>query len=163
MPASSACSQLHLLLAKHRAPEQADPDFRSRGSHTDVWGFATTILHLATRQLPYQGLTWPQTLTALTIKRRPPTVPATLPEWMRHLLDSCLSFDVAARPSAAQLLQVSSPFKVSLDFVSRPPAPSIKTRSLEPSQCLGSAGLDIVRLQVILVTFNLTSKSCFLC
>ena len=106
--------EMHLLMFDHRAPEQTDSDFGSRGSHTDVWGFATTVLHLATGQLPYQGLTSHQMLTAM-IKRRPPAVPATLPEWMRHLLESCLSFDIAGRPSVADLLQVSLFLRLHLD------------------------------------------------
>ena len=108
---TSACSQMHAVtLNMSRAPEQTDSEFESTGSHTDVWGFATTILHLATGQLPYQGLHPHQVLMAM-IKRRPPAVPDTLPEWMRHLLESCLTFDPAARPTVAQLLQASLPLK----------------------------------------------------
>ena len=60
---------------------------------------------MATGQLPYQGLTPHQMLTAM-IKQRPPAVPDTLPEWLQQLLKQCLAFDVAARPSVSQLLQV---------------------------------------------------------
>ena len=92
--------------ASCRAPEQADADFGPRGSHTDVWGFATTILHLATGQLPYNGLSQFQIMTAM-IKKKPPSVPEALPGWLQHLLRQCLSFNVAERPSVAQVLQVS--------------------------------------------------------
>ena len=89
-----------------RAPEQTDSEFGRRGRHTNVWGFATTVLHLATGQLPYHGLTQHQTLTAM-IKRRPPTVPDTLSAWLQQLLKQCLQFDTTKRPIVASLLEVS--------------------------------------------------------
>ena len=88
-----------------RAPEQTDTEFGPRGSHSDVWGFATTVLHLATGQLPYHGLSQYQMLTAM-IKRRPPTVADTLPAWLQLLLKQCLEFDSANRPSVLELLEV---------------------------------------------------------
>ncbi len=88
-----------------RAPEQADAEFGHRGPHNDVWGFATCLLHLATAQQPYQDLTLVQMLTAMT-RGRPPAVPPTLPAWLQDLLKQCLSFDIPARPSVLQLLQV---------------------------------------------------------
>lgn len=35
------------------APEQVDAKFGVRGPHTDIWGFAACVLHLATGQQPY--------------------------------------------------------------------------------------------------------------
>ena len=93
------------LLLVYRAPEQVDKEFGLRGSHTDVWGFATTVLHLATGQLPYQGLTHLQIMFAMS-KGRAPEVPSSLPMCLREALTSCLSFDTAARPSVSQLHQV---------------------------------------------------------
>ena len=61
---------------------------------------------MATGQLPYQGLTPPQMLTAM-IKQRPPAVPETIPDWLQQLLMQCLAFDVAARLAVTQLLQVN--------------------------------------------------------
>ena len=104
---SHAVQNSQWLLGTHRAPEQADAEFGPRGSHTDMWGFGTTLLHLATGQLPYQGLTPFQIMRAMD-KKRSPDVPDTLPGWLQQLLKQCLTFDVAARPSAAQLLQVTS-------------------------------------------------------
>ena len=89
----------------HRAPEQTDPELGARGPHTDVWGFGTTLLHLATGQQPYKHLTLVQMVTAMT-KARPPAVPDTLPAWLQHILQQCFSFDVTKRPSVQQLLQV---------------------------------------------------------
>ncbi|KAL3147471.1 hypothetical protein ABBQ38_014529 [Trebouxia sp. C0009 RCD-2024] len=89
------------------APEQTDAEFGqfgSRGSHTDVWGFATTVLHLATGQLPYNGLTPMQIMGAMS-RRRAPAVPETLQAWLQQVLQQCLSFDVSARPPVLQLLQ----------------------------------------------------------
>ena len=63
------------------------------------------MLHLATGQLPYNGLTTYQIMTTMG-KRRPPAVPETLPAGLQQLLKQCLTFDVAARPTATQLLQV---------------------------------------------------------
>ena len=57
-----------------RAPEQTGDTFGLRDRHTDVWGFGTTILHMATGVLPYNGLNLLQMLTAL-MKGRPPAVP----------------------------------------------------------------------------------------
>ena len=88
-----------------RSPEQADADFGIRGPHTDIWGFAACVLHLASGRLPYQGLSLPQMITAM-LKRRPPDVPATLPAWLQQALRQSLVFDTAARPSLEQLLQV---------------------------------------------------------
>ena len=88
-----------------RAPEQAGEGFGPRGSHSDAWGFGTTILHLATGVLPYNGLSLTQMLTAM-IRERPPAVPDTLPSWLQQLLKQCFSFDSAARPTVAHLLEV---------------------------------------------------------
>ena len=101
-------------LVLRRASEQTGEDFGSRGSYTDVWGFATTLLHLATGQLPYNGLTPYQILTAM-IKSRPPAVPETLPVWLQRLPKQCMSFDVAARPAVPHLLQVNVPPCASLE------------------------------------------------
>ena len=90
----------------YRAPEQTGEGFGRKGSHTDVWGFATTVLHLATGQLPYQGLTQHQMLTAM-IKKRAPTVADTLPARLQQLLKQCLQFDTNKRPSVPALLQLS--------------------------------------------------------
>ena len=81
------------------------PEGGLRGSHTDVWGFATTVLHLATGHLPYPGLTHWQIMFAMS-NRHLPEVPSSLPEWLQEALRSCLSFDTAARTSVSQLLQV---------------------------------------------------------
>lgn len=70
-----------------------------------MWGFATTMLHLATGELPYKDLTAVQMLTAM-IKGKPPSMPDTLPAWLQHLLKQCFAFDVAKRPPVPQLLQV---------------------------------------------------------
>ena len=90
----------------HRAPEQAGESFGLRGSHSDAWGFGTTILHLASGVLPYNGLSLTQMLSAM-IRERPPAVPDTLPSWLQQLLKQCFSFNSAARPTAKLLLQVS--------------------------------------------------------
>ena len=74
------------------------------GPRTDVWGFAACILHLATGQLPYQGSN-PMQIASMILKY-PLKVPATLPGWLQQTLQQCLSFDTAARPSVAELLQV---------------------------------------------------------
>ncbi len=99
------CIHTDYKVCMHRAPEQVDAEFGSRGPHTDVWDFATCLLHLATAQQPYKDLTMVQMVTAMT-KGRPPAVPPTLPAWLQHLLTQCLSFDIPARPSVLQLLQV---------------------------------------------------------
>ncbi len=77
--------------------------FGLRGSHTDVWGFAMTVLHLATGQLPYQGLY--QMVSAMSQKHSP-KVPSRLPEWLKEALSACFSFDTTARPSVSQLYEV---------------------------------------------------------
>ncbi|KAL0051146.1 hypothetical protein WJX82_002693 [Trebouxia sp. C0006] len=89
----------------YMAPEQTDADFGARGPHTDVWGFGTTLLHLATGQQPYKDLTLVQMVTAMT-KARPPAVPHSLPAWLQLILQQCFSFDVTKRPPVQQLLQV---------------------------------------------------------
>lgn len=88
-----------------RAPEQVDSEFGRPGPHTDVWGFAACLLHLAPAQLPYPHLTHHQLASAM-IRRRPPEVPDTLPPWLQLVLQQCFSFDTLARPSVAHLLQV---------------------------------------------------------
>ena len=88
-----------------RAPEQADAEFGMRGPHTDMWGFGACVLHLATGQQPYPGLTQLQLVSAM-LKRKPPEVPNSLPSWLRQALQQCLSFEPAARPSASRLQQV---------------------------------------------------------
>ena len=99
-----AC-QSKLAWSAYRAPEQVDAELGLRGTHTDVWGFATCMLHLATGQLPYQGLT-PWQIGSAMHKERLPDVPTTLPGWLQLAFKQCLIFDTAARTSVAQLLQV---------------------------------------------------------
>ena len=88
-----------------RAPEQADADFGSRGAHTDVWGFAACILHMASGDIPYKELSMMQMISAV-YKKKSPSVPTSLPPWLRQLLMQCLDFDLAARPSTKDILQV---------------------------------------------------------
>ena len=92
-------------LCASRAPEQVDADFGVRGSHTDVWGFASTVLHLATGHLPYQALNYVQIASAM-LKKHLPEVPSSLPVWLQEALRSCFIFDTAARASVSQLRQV---------------------------------------------------------
>lgn len=82
-----------------------DKEFGLRGSHTDVWGFGTSMLHLATGHLPYEGLSAMQMVSAMS-KRRMPEMPNSLPDWLQQALKQCLSFDSAARPSVSRLLEV---------------------------------------------------------
>ncbi len=82
-----------------------DKEFGLRGSHTDVWGFGTSMLHLATGHLPYEGLSAMQMVSAMS-KRRMPEIPNSLPAWLQQALKQCLSFDSAARPSVSRLLEV---------------------------------------------------------
>ena len=91
-----------------RAPEQVAAEFGLRGTHTDVWGFATCMLHLATGQLPYPGLTHTQMVSAM-LKKRAPEVSTNLPDWLQHALRQALTFDTAARPSVALLHKVCTP------------------------------------------------------
>ena len=97
---------MHYVWAR-RAPEQADADFGIRGPHSDVWSYGATLLHLATGRIPYADLSQMQMLSAMS-KRRPPGVPASLPAWMRHMLQQCFRFDTAARPSVADLHKVDT-------------------------------------------------------
>lgn len=90
-----------------RAPEQTDAEFGTRGTHTDVWGFAATVLHLASGQLPYNGLS-PYQIMGAMMRQRSPAITDALPPWLQQILLQCFSFDVAARPSMLQLLQASS-------------------------------------------------------
>lgn len=60
-----------------RAPEQTNADFGVRGPHTDVWSFATCVLHLATGQFPYKDLTPVQMLSVL-LQGKAPAVPDSL-------------------------------------------------------------------------------------
>ena len=92
---------------RDRAPEQVDADFHARGHHTDVWGFAACVLHLATGRLPYHGLGMVQIASAMT-RGRSPDVPTSLPVWLRQILVDCLQLDVTARPSLLQLRQVGA-------------------------------------------------------
>ena len=91
-----------------RAPEQVDAEFGCLGTHTDVWGFATCILHLATGQLPYQDLNQIQMVSAM-LKGRALEVSTNLPDWLQHVLRQALTFDAAARPSVAMLHKVHTP------------------------------------------------------
>ena len=95
------------LCALKQGSRAGDADRGPRGSHTDIWGFATCVLHLATGQLPYKSLTHNQTLSAL-LKSRMPEVPSSLPAWLQQALKHCLSFDAAARPTVAHLRQVGA-------------------------------------------------------
>ena len=99
-----------------RAPEQADAEFGVRGPHTDMWGFAACVLHLATGQQPYHSLTHLQLVSAM-FKRKAPEVPDSLPSWLRQALQQCLLFEPAARPSASQLQQVGSHAGNNLSFL----------------------------------------------
>ena len=107
----TACSLLDLsvswlpVIYACRAPEQVDAEFGDSGTHTDVWGFAACMLHLATGQLPYQGLTQMQMVSAM-FKKHAPEVPDSLPDWLQQILEHALTFNTAARPSVALLHKV---------------------------------------------------------
>ncbi len=95
------------LCDAHRAPEQVDDEFGLTGSHTDVWGFGTSMLHLATGHLPYEGLSPMQMASAMS-KRRMPEILNSLPDWLQQALKQCLNFNSAARPSVSRLLEVDA-------------------------------------------------------
>lgn len=80
-----------------RAPEQADADFGSRVTQTDVSGFAACILHVASGDIPYKQLSMMQMISAPE---------ATGRAKLRQLLTQCLDFDPAARASAMHILEV---------------------------------------------------------
>ena len=99
------CLRFSVHIQYCRAAEEVDAEFGPRGTHSDVWGFATTVLHMATGQQPYHNLSMVQMVSAMT-KKQLPNVPETLSAWLQQLLKQCFSFATAARPTVSQLLQV---------------------------------------------------------
>ncbi len=75
-----------------RAPEQADAEFGVRGRHTDMWGFAACVLHLATGQQPYHNLTHLQLVSAMFKRKALKCLTACQAGCSRHYSNAyCLS------------------------------------------------------------------------
>ena len=71
----------------------------------DVWSLAATVTFLFSGTVPYQGYNLMQLIDALTVTKRAPDVPATIPDVLHPTLHSCFSFVPAQRPSINQLVE----------------------------------------------------------
>ncbi|MFG6195809.1 serine/threonine-protein kinase [Nonomuraea sp. JJY05] len=73
---------------------------KSAGMEADVFSFGATLAYAATGRQPYgQG---PASAVAYRVVHHSPDLEG-VPEWLASLLRKCLSTDLAARPTAAQL------------------------------------------------------------
>jgi eukaryotic-like serine/threonine-protein kinase len=94
----------------YMAPEQgisADADGARVhiADRSDVWALAATLLEAWSGARPYGSLT-PQQIFVKHCSRAPPPLDVSarpLPPPLQRVLARCLDFDVAARPSAAEL------------------------------------------------------------
>ncbi|KAG1680540.1 hypothetical protein FOA52_014987 [Chlamydomonas sp. UWO 241] len=89
----------------YMSPEQFSPDSLTVTTKADIWAFACTFIQMVTGQLPMKGLNFVQMCTRICVQRKAPEVPAGLPSSLTTLLQRCLSFEPAARPSATERVQ----------------------------------------------------------
>lgn len=105
----------------YMAPEQCRPGVDAPlGPPADVWGIGVTLYRSLTGDRPFRkgkpdatepGERWPQTVEAAT------PLAARTPESVAHAIMSCLAFDPADRPTAAELAALLEP---ALDALPRP-------------------------------------------
>ena len=94
------------------APDPA-PAPPAEGMASDAWGLAASLVHAATGERPFAGLTPHEIADAVVDRRQGPHVPESLPARLRSLLAQCFAHDPAARPPlpqvAAALRELAAP------------------------------------------------------
>jgi serine/threonine protein kinase len=88
-----------------RAPEQFTPGHRPTNK-VDIWGFASTLLHMLTGAPPWAHDTLLQICTAVGVAKQAPPLPEGLPQQLEALLRGCFEADPARRPTAGAILKV---------------------------------------------------------
>ncbi|EQC26667.1 TKL protein kinase [Saprolegnia diclina VS20] len=92
-------------------PYWTAPEVLTSGSNysfaADIYAFGVILTELDTLQLPFadvKDLGYWGIMDQVRLGTLRPTVSATCPRWLRHLVDACLSFDPTQRPSAQMLV-----------------------------------------------------------
>ncbi|KAF6253266.1 hypothetical protein COO60DRAFT_434274 [Scenedesmus sp. NREL 46B-D3] len=86
------------------APEQFTPGHRPTNK-VDIWGFASTLLHMLTGAPPWAHDTLLQICTAVGVAQQAPPLPQGLPQQLEALLRGCFEPDPARRPTAGAVLK----------------------------------------------------------
>ena len=84
------------------APEVFARHYKQR-PESDIWSLGMIIYEVLARQVPYDGLTMPQLMSALLMEKELPDVALIeegAPEGLRKLLEACCQFDPDKRPKA---------------------------------------------------------------
>jgi serine/threonine protein kinase len=87
------------------------------GPHTDVWAIACVIREMITGEMPWQGMTMMQIITAVSVQHRVPTVPDSAPA--ADVLLRCFSTAPRERPSATELVTAFAPLSDTSSAVSQ--------------------------------------------
>jgi hypothetical protein len=90
--------------SNYMAPEAFEPPF---GAEVDVWSMGCLIVEMSTGSPPWAELNMQQIMMAVTVRRRAPDVPDTVPA--AAAVRQCFAFDPKARPTASALADAFRP------------------------------------------------------
>jgi hypothetical protein len=90
--------------SNYMAPEAFEPPF---GAKVDVWSMGCLIVEMSTGSPPWADLNMQQIMMAVTVRRRAPDVPDTVPA--AEAVRQCFAFDPKERPTASALADAFRP------------------------------------------------------
>eukprot|EP00899_Mesostigma_viride_P025254 jgi/Mesvir1/5913/Mv00682-RA.1 len=91
----------------YMAPEQWMPDtFGGISLAADAWGFGCILVEMASGTPPWAGLNMFQVVAIITVQKKSPPIPASLPGVLADLARRCFAFEPAERPTFAEILAV---------------------------------------------------------
>lgn len=76
-------------------------------SKTDIWSFGCVLYELCTYSLPFRGVS-EETLFSHIMTQKPPPMPPIYSKDLEKFVEYCMTKDPGQRPSAAELLSLSS-------------------------------------------------------
>lgn len=89
----------------YQSPEAWDPsNFGGVTVKTDMWAFACFVVELATGREPWPDMRWPSIRRAILSDCETPDIPASLPPWLRAVLERCFDICPENRPHAKEVL-----------------------------------------------------------
>mmetsp|Transcript_44436 Transcript_44436/g.112432 ORF Transcript_44436/g.112432 Transcript_44436/m.112432 type:complete len:304 (-) Transcript_44436:1532-2443(-) len=89
----------------YQSPEAWDPsNFGGVTVKTDMWAFACFVVELATGREPWPDMRWPSIRRAILSDCKTPDIPASLPPWLRAVLERCFDICPENRPHAKEVL-----------------------------------------------------------
>eukprot|EP01043_Picozoa_sp_COSAG02_P052292 COSAG02_NODE_5610_length_4190_cov_4.748717_3_plen_539_part_00 len=87
----------------YMAPEQHDSDLGRASPKTDLWAWACVMSEAASGVVPWQGQRHAQIMTNILIKKKIPTIPASLPQLLQETLRRCFAHAQHERPDIPEV------------------------------------------------------------